>query len=158
MPYNTNSSTYDLVVLFFDTGTIEEWLKFVQNLSAVIKGQNINNAQGAYVITKNLLQGNALAFENTEGVNGPQTSLNYEQTIKDVHLHISPPQAYIMQICYTCRALIKHFKMSTHKFVACVNKINKQLAQFPPRDNRTPQEKLADDKITDILKNTIPKM
>eukprot|EP00957_Ditylum_brightwellii_P047104 3577232-Ditylum_brightwellii.AAC.1 len=54
-PCNTNSPTYDLVVLFFDTGTIEEWLKFAHNLSAIITGQNIIDVQGAYAITKKIL-------------------------------------------------------------------------------------------------------
>eukprot|EP00957_Ditylum_brightwellii_P022626 1706627-Ditylum_brightwellii.AAC.2 len=35
--------------------------------------------------------------------------------------------------------------------------INKRLAQFPPRDNRTFQEKLADNKLMDILENAMPK-
>eukprot|EP00957_Ditylum_brightwellii_P116541 8889610-Ditylum_brightwellii.AAC.1 len=33
--------------------------------------------------------------------------------------------------------------MSTCKFVAQVNKVNEIVAQFPPRDDRNPQEKLA---------------
>eukprot|EP00957_Ditylum_brightwellii_P061731 4684326-Ditylum_brightwellii.AAC.1 len=47
--------------------------------------------------------------------------------------------------------------MSLHNFVAHVNTINKRLAQFPPRDDRTPQEKLVNNKIMDILENAIPK-
>eukprot|EP00957_Ditylum_brightwellii_P148638 11316490-Ditylum_brightwellii.AAC.1 len=56
------------------------------------------------------------------------------------------------------RNLIKAFKMSTQKFTAQVNKINDRLAQFPPRDDRNPQEKLANDKIMDILENVMPKL
>eukprot|EP00957_Ditylum_brightwellii_P072630 5518793-Ditylum_brightwellii.AAC.1 len=72
--YNTNSPTYNLVVLFFDTGAVEEWLNFCKSLEAVITGQNIINIQGKYAITKSLLQGNALTtFENVEDIHGPQT-------------------------------------------------------------------------------------
>eukprot|EP00957_Ditylum_brightwellii_P087007 6622949-Ditylum_brightwellii.AAC.1 len=88
-PYNSNSHTYNLVVPFFNTGTVEEWLKFLQNLCAVIAGQNITDAQGTYVITRSLLHGDALiAFENAEGNNRPQTEPDYKQTMKDVYLHM----------------------------------------------------------------------
>eukprot|EP00957_Ditylum_brightwellii_P200383 15276802-Ditylum_brightwellii.AAC.1 len=46
VPYNANLPTYNLVVLYFDVGTIKEWLKFWQNLEIVITGQNIADAQG----------------------------------------------------------------------------------------------------------------
>eukprot|EP00957_Ditylum_brightwellii_P134405 10246714-Ditylum_brightwellii.AAC.1 len=40
VPYNTNSPTYNLChgSTIFDSGTIEEWLKFYQNFSTLIKG------------------------------------------------------------------------------------------------------------------------
>eukprot|EP00957_Ditylum_brightwellii_P144634 11018077-Ditylum_brightwellii.AAC.1 len=47
--------------------------------------------------------------------------------------------------------------MSIRTFIALVNKINKRIAQFPPRDDRTPQENLADDELMDILENVMPK-
>eukprot|EP00957_Ditylum_brightwellii_P030128 2280538-Ditylum_brightwellii.AAC.1 len=34
VPYNANSPTYDLAIPFFSTGSVEEWLKFWQNLQA----------------------------------------------------------------------------------------------------------------------------
>eukprot|EP00957_Ditylum_brightwellii_P045196 3426413-Ditylum_brightwellii.AAC.1 len=39
MPYNSNSPTYNLAVLFSDTGTVKEWLKFLLNIQVVIAGQ-----------------------------------------------------------------------------------------------------------------------
>eukprot|EP00957_Ditylum_brightwellii_P098784 7525222-Ditylum_brightwellii.AAC.1 len=45
VPYNMNLLTYDLVVPYFDVGTIKEWFKSQQNLDAVITRQNITNAQ-----------------------------------------------------------------------------------------------------------------
>eukprot|EP00957_Ditylum_brightwellii_P062705 4758900-Ditylum_brightwellii.AAC.1 len=47
--------------------------------------------------------------------------------------------------------------MSLQIFVARVNKSNDQLEQFPPRDDRTPQVKLAGKKLMDILENAMPK-
>eukprot|EP00957_Ditylum_brightwellii_P207185 15351876-Ditylum_brightwellii.AAC.1 len=47
--------------------------------------------------------------------------------------------------------------MSLCTFIACVNKMNNQLEQFLPRDNRTPQVKLAEDTLMDILENAVSK-
>eukprot|EP00957_Ditylum_brightwellii_P092622 7053110-Ditylum_brightwellii.AAC.2 len=62
-----------------------------------------------------------------------------------------------MQTWYICQALIKPYRTSLQTFIAQVNKINDWLEQFLPRDNGTPQFKLADSKLMDILKNTMPK-
>eukprot|EP00957_Ditylum_brightwellii_P156439 11906360-Ditylum_brightwellii.AAC.1 len=53
--------------------------------------------------------------------------------------------------------MAKPQNMPLHIFVACVNKINNGLEQFLPRDNGTPQVKLADNELMDILKNAVPK-
>eukprot|EP00957_Ditylum_brightwellii_P009938 749475-Ditylum_brightwellii.AAC.1 len=47
--------------------------------------------------------------------------------------------------------------MSLCTFVTCVNKITERLTQFPPRDDGTSQEKLADNKLMDILESAMPK-
>eukprot|EP00957_Ditylum_brightwellii_P150646 11470011-Ditylum_brightwellii.AAC.1 len=47
--------------------------------------------------------------------------------------------------------------MSLCAFVASVNEMNNYLEQFPPRDNVTPQAKLAEDKLMDILEKVVPK-
>eukprot|EP00957_Ditylum_brightwellii_P122951 9374755-Ditylum_brightwellii.AAC.1 len=65
VPYNTNSPMYDLAIPLFNTGSVEEWLKFWKNLQAVITGQNITHLQGMYEITKSMLHGDTLtAFKN----------------------------------------------------------------------------------------------
>eukprot|EP00957_Ditylum_brightwellii_P148503 11307098-Ditylum_brightwellii.AAC.1 len=97
VPFNANSPTYNLAVLFYDTGSVEEWLKFWQNLQAIITGQNITDAQGMYAITKSMLRGDALTvFKNANGVNKSQTEPNYQRTTKDAHMHMFPPTC----ICY----------------------------------------------------------
>eukprot|EP00957_Ditylum_brightwellii_P028354 2141269-Ditylum_brightwellii.AAC.1 len=98
-----------------------------------------------------------MAFKNTEGVNGPQSEPNYKQTMQDMHVHMFPLQAYTTQTQYMRRVLIKPYKMSLQTFIARINKINDWLEQFLPRDDRTPQVKLADNKLMDILKNAMPK-
>eukprot|EP00957_Ditylum_brightwellii_P098651 7515017-Ditylum_brightwellii.AAC.1 len=52
---------------------------------------------------------------------------------------------------------MKPHNMSLCAFVACVNEMNGCLEQFLPRDNRTPQVKLVEDKLMDIFENAVPK-
>eukprot|EP00957_Ditylum_brightwellii_P086918 6615759-Ditylum_brightwellii.AAC.1 len=121
----------------------------------VVKPQD---SQGVYVITKNKLRGDALtAFENAEGVNRLQSKPAYKKTMEDVHMHMFLLQAYVMQTRYMRQTLMKPHNMSLHTFVACVNKMNNWLEQFPPREDGTPQVKLVEDKLMDILENAVPK-
>eukprot|EP00957_Ditylum_brightwellii_P208315 15356796-Ditylum_brightwellii.AAC.1 len=55
VPYNANSPTYDLAVPFYNTGSMEGWLKFQQNLQAVIARQNVTDAQSMHAIMKSML-------------------------------------------------------------------------------------------------------
>eukprot|EP00957_Ditylum_brightwellii_P116865 8914529-Ditylum_brightwellii.AAC.1 len=77
--------------------------------------------------------------------------------MEDVHMHMFPLQAYITQTRYMRWTLIKPHNVSLCTFVACINKMNDHLEQFTPRDNETPQVKLVEDELIDILENTVPK-
>eukprot|EP00957_Ditylum_brightwellii_P039614 2996141-Ditylum_brightwellii.AAC.2 len=105
-----------------------------------------------------MLRGDALtAFRNAEGVNRPQSKLAYKKTMEDVHTHMFQLQAYVTQTRYIRCTLMKPHNMSLHTFVAQVNKMNDQLELFLTRDDETPQAKLAEDKLMDILENAVPK-
>eukprot|EP00957_Ditylum_brightwellii_P070962 5392479-Ditylum_brightwellii.AAC.1 len=97
------------------------------------------------------------AFENAEVVNRPQSKPAYKKTMEDVHTHMFPLQAYVTQTRNMRWTQMKPHAMSLHAFVAHVNKMNSCLEQFPPRNDRTPQATLAEDKLMDILENTVPK-
>eukprot|EP00957_Ditylum_brightwellii_P205826 15345622-Ditylum_brightwellii.AAC.1 len=130
--YNTNSPTYDLAIPFYNTRSVEEWLRFWKNLQAIITAQNITNVQGMYMITKSMLWGDTLnVFEKAEGVNRPQSEPNYKQTRKDVHRHMFPLHIYLIQTWYMYQTLVKPHDMPLHVSVACVNKMDDRLEQFP---------------------------
>jgi hypothetical protein len=130
-------------VPFYDTGSVEKWLKFWKNLQAIITRQNVTDTHIMYTITKGMLQGDMLmAFENEEGINGPQLEPNYKNMMQGMYKHMFLLQAYTIQTQYIQRELIKSYKISLQTFVARVNKIIDQLEQFPPRDDGTPQVKL----------------
>eukprot|EP00957_Ditylum_brightwellii_P096235 7330664-Ditylum_brightwellii.AAC.1 len=98
VPYNANSLTYDLVALYFDMGIVKEWLKFWQNLEAVITKQSITNTQDMCAVIKNLLCGDALtAFKNAEEINGSQIKHSYKEAMRNRHKHMFPLHAYITQ-------------------------------------------------------------
>eukprot|EP00957_Ditylum_brightwellii_P177382 13511616-Ditylum_brightwellii.AAC.1 len=67
VPYNANWPIYNSIVPFYDTGSVEEWLKFGQNLQDIITGQNNTNAQ--------------------EGVNKSQSKPSYKKMMQDVHMY-----------------------------------------------------------------------
>eukprot|EP00957_Ditylum_brightwellii_P142936 10890802-Ditylum_brightwellii.AAC.1 len=77
--------------------------------------------------------------------------------MEDVHTHMFPLQAYVTQTRHMCWTLMKPHDMSLHAFVARVNKMNDCLEQFLPTDYGTPQVNLVENKLMNILENTVPK-
>ena len=61
MPADENSSTYELTVPFFHSGTLEELLLFIKSLKKVIVGQAIMSGPNQYALARRLLQGDTLA-------------------------------------------------------------------------------------------------
>eukprot|EP00957_Ditylum_brightwellii_P153006 11646911-Ditylum_brightwellii.AAC.1 len=61
------SAVYNLVVKYYKIGTLEEWLQFMDTITQVIKGQDIQDGDAAYLLVKSLLRGDALqVFKNKE--------------------------------------------------------------------------------------------
>eukprot|EP00957_Ditylum_brightwellii_P040388 3056673-Ditylum_brightwellii.AAC.1 len=78
--------------------------------------------------------------------------------MEDVHTHMFTLQAYVTQTRYMHWTLMKPYNMSLRTFIVRVNKTNDCLEQFPPRDNGSPQVKLTEEKLMDILENIAPKL
>eukprot|EP00957_Ditylum_brightwellii_P167026 12715549-Ditylum_brightwellii.AAC.1 len=49
-PNNKRSAVYNLVVKYYGVGTPEEWLQFMDAITQVIKGQNIQDGDAAYLL------------------------------------------------------------------------------------------------------------
>eukprot|EP00957_Ditylum_brightwellii_P078140 5940875-Ditylum_brightwellii.AAC.1 len=60
------STVYNLVVKYYEVGTLEEWLQFMDAIMQVIKGQDIQGGDAAYLLVKSLLKGDALQVFNNE--------------------------------------------------------------------------------------------
>eukprot|EP00957_Ditylum_brightwellii_P182354 13891953-Ditylum_brightwellii.AAC.1 len=61
------SAVYNLVIKYYNEGTPEERLQFMDAITQVIKGQDIQGVDVAYLLVKSLLKGDALhVFKNEE--------------------------------------------------------------------------------------------
>eukprot|EP00957_Ditylum_brightwellii_P155911 11868221-Ditylum_brightwellii.AAC.1 len=59
-PKDEKSAVYNLVIKYYEVGTPEEWLQFMDAIMKVIKGQDIQDGDAAYLLVKSLLRGDAL--------------------------------------------------------------------------------------------------
>eukprot|EP00957_Ditylum_brightwellii_P012941 977839-Ditylum_brightwellii.AAC.1 len=58
---------YNLVVNYYKVGTPEEWLQFMEAITQVIKGQDIQDGDAAYSLVKSLLKGRHLTSLQKRG-------------------------------------------------------------------------------------------
>eukprot|EP00957_Ditylum_brightwellii_P135757 10353408-Ditylum_brightwellii.AAC.1 len=66
-PKDEKSAVYNLAVKYYEVGTLEEWLQFMDAITQVIKGQVIQDGDAADLLVKSLLKGDALqVFKNKE--------------------------------------------------------------------------------------------
>ena len=61
IPTRANSAEYTLNVPYFQSGTPEEWLKFLQNLERVFVGQNLTTGPNKFSMARRLLAGDSLS-------------------------------------------------------------------------------------------------
>eukprot|EP00957_Ditylum_brightwellii_P177543 13523340-Ditylum_brightwellii.AAC.1 len=59
-PKDKKSAVYNLVVKYCKVETPEEWLQFMETITQVIKGQDIQDGDAAYLLVTSLLKGDAL--------------------------------------------------------------------------------------------------
>jgi len=60
------SPTYNLSVLFFGHGTVEELFNLIKNIQHVIQGQNLMNGPSHYALARHLFQGDAFVAFNLQ--------------------------------------------------------------------------------------------
>ena len=100
-PKDEKSAVYNLVVLYYEVGTLEEWLQFVDTIMQVIKGQDIQDRDAAYSLVKSLLRGDALqVFENKEASQDVKDGPNFTKCLYVVTEHVFPKKAYKTQKKY----------------------------------------------------------
>ena len=90
-PTDESSSTYDLPIPYYSTGTPEEWLCFERNLKKVFTGQNLTTGPQRYTCVRRLLEGNALTvFDLTAAEVGNQTSQHLQDILCALRNQVFP--------------------------------------------------------------------
>eukprot|EP00957_Ditylum_brightwellii_P197887 15075017-Ditylum_brightwellii.AAC.1 len=96
------SAVYNLVVKYYKVGTPEEWLQFMEAITQVIKGQDIQDRDAVYSLVKSLLKGDALqVFKNKEASQEIKDGPAFTKCRAAVTEHVFPKKAYKMQKKYT---------------------------------------------------------
>ena len=157
-PTDDSSPLYELSVPFFGTGTPEQWLKFMENLSRVCAGQNVTNGPGKFAVARRLLKSDALAAFN-EAVEGQNETLaSFDEAIAAVTRYVFPKRAAQLQKRYLRRVVRKPVDMSTKQFAARINELNSYLPKFPPATiGGPPAAKLDEDEIVHLMEFGIPR-
>eukprot|EP00957_Ditylum_brightwellii_P159025 12103490-Ditylum_brightwellii.AAC.1 len=60
------SAVYNLVVKYYKVGTPDEWLQFMEAITKVMKGQDIQDGDEVYSLVKSLLKWDALQVFKSE--------------------------------------------------------------------------------------------
>ena len=93
-PTNADSPVYKLTVLFFESRSLEQGIKFWKNLEAVLKGQNVTSGPAKYAVFKSLLKGDALTiFKAAKTSYGSVTLVNFEKCLDNVTTHVFPEKS-----------------------------------------------------------------
>eukprot|EP00957_Ditylum_brightwellii_P183267 13960095-Ditylum_brightwellii.AAC.1 len=93
-PKDEKSVVYNLVVKCYKVGTPEEWLQFMDTVTQVIKGQDIQDGDTAYSLVKSLLKGDALqVFKNKEARQENKDGLVFTKCLAAVTEQVFPKKA-----------------------------------------------------------------
>jgi hypothetical protein len=154
-PNDNHSQTYDMKVLTYHTGTVEEFLLWKKDLNKVLVGQNVLSATDMFAMTRRLLDGDALAAFNTKAVTlSQETEANYTLCMQALSIHVFPKNALTIQRQWFHRYLHKRMENSMREFVARINEINAMMEEFPP--SFTKDQMISDSEMKDLLEFAIP--
>eukprot|EP00957_Ditylum_brightwellii_P113254 8636382-Ditylum_brightwellii.AAC.1 len=85
---------YKLVVKYYKVGTPEEWLQFMEAITQVIKGWDIQDGDEAYSLVKSLLkEDNLQVFQNKEESQEVKDGAVFTKCLAAVTEHVFPKKA-----------------------------------------------------------------
>jgi hypothetical protein len=155
IPANDESPTYDMKVLTFKSGTVEEYVQWKKDLMKICTGQNVNDAVGKYAMTRRLLDGDALAaFNKAATAAGNETLANYNTVMKALAVHVFPKNALAIQRQWFRRYMKKTNKYTMREYVARVIEMNAMMVEFPPAFNDT--QLIKEEEMKDLLEFSVP--
>ena len=147
-PTNVDSHAYKFYLSTFDTGSVEQWLKFLTRLILIITRNGLMTGLVKFNLMWLLLKGNSLQhFNNKAKELENEINAHHAECISAVSAHIFPKSALQMQKCYLQKVCL-HNSMTISKYFACWHQQNDYLALFPPHGGVA--QKISDDKIIEL--------
>ena len=97
---NPDLQTYKIYLSPFDTGPVEQWLKFLTKLKLIITGNGLMTGLAKYNLMWLLLKGEALQhFNNKAQELETETNLHHKMCLNAASEHIFPKNTLQMQKC-----------------------------------------------------------
>ena len=153
-PPNVDSKTYKIYLNPFDTGSVEQWLKFLTKLNLIITGNGLTASPEKFNLTRLLLKGEALQhFNNKAQELGDETNTHHKLCINTVSEHIFPKNALQMQKCYLQKVRLCSL-MTISEYVMHWHQQNDYLALFPPHGGAA--QKIKEDEIIELIYKQLP--
>ncbi len=157
-PADKASELYKMYMTAFSHRTPEQWLKFMENLNVVIRGNGLDeNGHACLNLTCSLLKGDALCIFNDKVA-------EQEKETKDTHIkclctimeQVFPKDNPLQkQKTYMRNHVFLHLNdKQVSEFHARWKEINNWLDEFPPFQ---PNQHFLDDKVKEILYSIILK-
>eukprot|EP00957_Ditylum_brightwellii_P201988 15328059-Ditylum_brightwellii.AAC.1 len=124
-------------------------------ITQVIKGQDIQDRDAAYLLVKSLLNGDALqVFKNEEASQETKDGPAFTKCLVAVTEHVFPKRAYKMQKKYIwniCKPLV----LGSCEWISRGIKLNDYLEFFPVPEGLTTM-KIACEEFVDVLEDGVP--
>ena len=153
-PANADLQTYKIYLSLFDTGSVEQWLKFLTKLKLIITRNGLTTGLAKFNLMRLLLKGEALwHFNNKAQELETETNPHYKMCLNMVSEQIFPKNVLQMQKCYLHKVHL-HALTTISAYFACWHQINDYLAMFPLHGSVV--QKLWDDKIIELIYEWLP--
>ena len=131
-PGQEDSSTYELTVPFFSTGTAEEVLLFFRGVNQVFTGQNITVAADKFAMMARLLMGDALSnWQQSLASRRGMTEVAFDYCKQQLLKHVFPPLALKKQKKYLRSGIRKPRGQTIRQFDARRIELINYLKEFP---------------------------
>ena len=154
-PTDKDSQIYDMKVLTFKSGTVEEYILWKKDLKKVLMGQNVTSGPNKFAMTRRVLDGDALAaFDKAAEEEAVETVVSFGKCLEKLAEHVFPKNALVAQRQWFHRYLHKKVSETMREFVTRINEMNAMMVEFPPKFDRTQQ--ISADEMKDLLEFAIP--
>lgn len=157
-PANANSTTYDITLPYFSSGTPEEWILWRRNFNKVVVGQRLDTAERKYTFARRVMTGNALAVFNAKSstLENVNTDENFELCMGAVANAIFPKYAYIQHRRFLRETVRKPVTMNITDYVARIIELESYLTELPPSYHGQNVVGLSNDDLMEVLHRSIP--